>query len=155
MQKLCTSSWVCQYSSTAKETQPQDIWDQGQAVAKHWQMSTEQPITEIYTRKQSTGSSKNQVHNQKRRTEDNRHCHKMADNTIKNIPHKERFFKNVTVHGWILLPEYCTNSTIFFFYCITICQCNKTIVMWKIHSLWKFLRCLCFIRKNEMEESRG
>lgn len=51
---------ICQYSSSAKETQPQDIWDQGRAVAKHWQMSISQPITEIYTRKQSKGSSENQ-----------------------------------------------------------------------------------------------
>lgn len=38
-----------------KEAQPQGIWDQGQAVAKHWQKSTSQPIKEIYTPKQPKG----------------------------------------------------------------------------------------------------
>ncbi len=37
------------------EAQPQGIWDQGQAVAKHWQKSTSQPIKEIHTPKQPKG----------------------------------------------------------------------------------------------------
>ncbi len=37
------------------EAQPQGIWDQGQAVAKHWQKSTSQPIKDIYTPKQPKG----------------------------------------------------------------------------------------------------
>lgn len=60
IQTLCVLLRVCQYCSSAKETQPQDIWDQGQAVAKRWQMSTLQPITGKYTRKQPKGSLENQ-----------------------------------------------------------------------------------------------
>ncbi len=37
------------------EAQPLGIWDQGQAVAKHWQKSTSQPIKEIHTPKQPKG----------------------------------------------------------------------------------------------------